>query len=163
MSESPSEPRAEAPGRPTARDTRAEDAVMIRSEERLQVGTVNVVVGRARLVTSIVVEEQTFTIPVRRQEVRLVHEPLPTHEQVIADVAPAEEVYEVVRYAEQVLFTTEVVPVERIRLVKRVVTTRETITGQVRSEQIDVAQTGDDNPTTDQLVATPRSGDTPWA
>lgn len=136
---------------------------MIRSEERLQVGTVNVVVGRARLVTSIVVEEQTFTIPVRRQEVRLVHEPLPTHEQVIADVAPAEEVYEVVRYAEQVLFTTEVVPVERIRLVKRVVTTRETITGQVRSEQIDVAQTGDDNPTTDQLVATPRSGDTPWA
>jgi stress response protein YsnF len=137
-----------ASGRAAARDATTEDAVTVRSDERLRAGTVNVVVGRARLVTSVIVEEQTFTIPVRRQEVRLVHEPLPTHEQVITDREAAEEIYEVVRYAEQVLFTTEVVPVERVRLVKRVVTTQEVITGQVRSEQIDVEQTDDGHPTT---------------
>jgi stress response protein YsnF len=144
---SQSRPWAPAPGSATATDATTEDAVMIRSEERLHAGTVNVVVGRARLVTSIVVEEQTFTVPVRRQEVRLVHEPLPAHEQVITDTAPAEEVYEVVRYAEQVLVTTEVVPVERVRLVKHVVTTQEAVTGQVRSEQVDVERTGAGDPT----------------
>jgi Domain of unknown function (DUF2382) len=86
-----------------AADT-AEDAVVVRSEERLRAGTVNVVAGRARLITSVVVEEQTFTVPVRRQEIRLAHESVPASEQVATDVAPAEETYEVVAYAEQVLW-----------------------------------------------------------
>jgi uncharacterized protein (TIGR02271 family) len=162
MTKSQSPPGVEASGRATARDATTEDALMIRSEERLRAGTVNVVVGRARLVTSVIVEEQTFTIPVRRQEVRLVHEPLPAHEQVVTDVEPAEEVYEVVRYAEQVLFTTQVVPVERVRLIKRVVTTEETVTGQVRSEQIEVEHTGDGHAPTVPAVTTQQSGDTPW-
>ena len=156
MTGSASHPGVEASGRATARDATTEDAVTTRSEERLRIGTVNVVVGRARLITSIVIEEQTFTIPVRRQEVRLVHEPLPTHEQVVTDGEPAEEIYEVVLYAEQVLFTTEVVPVERVRLVKRVVTTQEVVTGQVRSEQIDVEHTDDGRPTTAPPVTIPR-------
>jgi uncharacterized protein (TIGR02271 family) len=110
---------SELPSR--AADT-PEDPVVVRSEERLRAGTVNVVVGRARLITSVVVEEQTFTVPVRRQEIRLVHESVPDSEQVVMDVTPAEESYEVVAYAEQVLVTTQVVPVERVRLTKRVVT-----------------------------------------
>lgn len=146
MSGLPAHPAADASGRATASDATTGDAAMTRSEERLRAGTVNVVVGRARLVTSVVVEEQTFTVPVRRQEVRLVHEPLPPDEQVITDGAPAEEVHEVVRYAERVLFTTEVVPVERVRLVKRVVTRQETVTGQVRSEQIALDHISDDRP-----------------
>jgi uncharacterized protein (TIGR02271 family) len=120
-----------------AADT-AEDAVVVRSEERLRAGTVNVVAGRARLITSVVVEEQTFTVPVRRQEIRLAHESVPASEQVATDVAPAEEPYEVVAYAEQVLVTTQVVPVERVRLVKRVVTEQTVVTGQLRSEQVDL-------------------------
>jgi uncharacterized protein (TIGR02271 family) len=116
----------------------AENAVVVRSEERLRAGTVNVVVGRARLITSVVVEEQTFTVPVRRQEIRLVHESVPASEQVVTDVAPAEETYEVVAYAEQVLVTTQVVPVEQVRLTKRVVTEQTVVTGQLRSEQVDV-------------------------
>ena len=126
---------SELPSR--AADT-AEDAVVVRSEERLRAGTVNVVVGRARLITSVVVEEQTFTVPVRRQEIRLVHEAVPESEQVVTDVAPAEETYEVVAYAEQVLVTTQVVPVERVRLIKRVVTEQTVVSGQARSEQVDV-------------------------
>ena len=162
MNGSSSHPPAEAPGPDMTRDATTEDDAMTRSEERLRAGTVTVVTGRARLVTTVVVEEQTFTIPVRRQEIRLVQEPLPTHKQVITDTAPAEEIYEVVRYAEQVLFTTEVVPVERVCLIKHVVTTRETVTGQVRSEQIAVEQT-DDGRTTAPPAPTPRLGDTPWA
>jgi uncharacterized protein (TIGR02271 family) len=120
-----------------AADT-AEDAVVVRSEERLRAGTVNVVAGRARLITSVVVEEQTFTVPVGRQEIRLAHESVPASEQVATDVAPAEETYEVVAYAEQVLVTTQVVPVERVRLVKRVVTEQTVVAGQLRSEQVDL-------------------------
>jgi uncharacterized protein (TIGR02271 family) len=123
---------------PSRRTDTAEDLVVVRSEEQLRAGTVNVVVGRARLITSVVVEEQTFTVPVRRQEIRLVHEPVPESEQVVTDMAPAEETFEVVAYAEQVLVSTQVVPVERVRLIKRVVTEQTVVTGQVRSEQIDV-------------------------
>ena len=90
------------------------------------------------MITSVVVEEQTFTVPVRRQEIRLVHEPVPASEQVLTDVAPAEETYQVVAYAEQVLVSTQVVPVERVRLLKRVVTEQTVVTGQVRSEHVDV-------------------------
>jgi stress response protein YsnF len=90
------------------------------------------------LVTSVVVEEQTFTVPVRRQEIRLVHEPLPESEQVVTDMAPAEETFEVIAYAEQVVVSTQVVPVERVRLIKRVVTEQTVVTGQVRSEHVDV-------------------------
>jgi hypothetical protein len=105
---------SELPSR--AADT-AVGPVVVRSEDRLHAGTVNVVVGRARLITSVVVEEQTITVPVRRQQIRLVHEAVPESEQVVTDVAPAEETYEVVAYAEQVLVTTQVVPVERVRLI----------------------------------------------
>jgi stress response protein YsnF len=77
-------------------------------------------------------------VPVRHQEIRLVHDPVPEAEQVVTDVTPAEETYEVIAYAEQVLVTTQVVPVERVRLTKRVVTEQTVVTGQIRSEQIDV-------------------------
>ena len=78
----------------------------------------------------------TFTVPVRRQEVRLVYDPLPEHEQAISSTGPSEEIVEVVLHAEQVQITTQIVPVERVRMVRRVVTTGQTVTEQVRSEQI---------------------------
>jgi uncharacterized protein (TIGR02271 family) len=123
---------------PSRRTHTAEEPVVVRSQERLRAGTVNVVVGRARLITSVVVEEQTFTVPVRRQEIRLVHEPVPEAEQVVTDVAPAEETFEMIAYAEQVVVTKQVVPVERVRLIKRVVTEQTVVTGQVRAEHVDV-------------------------
>jgi stress response protein YsnF len=136
---------------------RSDDNLKIRSAERLRAGSINVAVGRARLVTFIVTEEQTLTVSVRRQEVRLVHDLLPAHEQVVSDAEPAEDVYEVVLYAEQVLLTKQVVPVERVRLVKRVRNTGETVTEQVRSEQIDVEIVEPDHVTSnvDEPVAPP--------
>jgi stress response protein YsnF len=60
---------------------------VVRSEEQLQVGTQNVVVGRDRLVKHLVTEHQTFTVPVRREEVRLEYEPLSEHEQMFTATA----------------------------------------------------------------------------
>ncbi len=121
--------------------TAREDGVMVASEEQLRVGAVNVVVGRARLVTFVVTENQTFTVPVSRQEVRLVYDPVPADEQVITAAPPAEETHEVVLHTEQVLITKQIVPIERARMVRRVVTTAQAVTEQVRSEQIDLTHT----------------------
>ena len=114
---------------------------MTRSQEQLRTDNVNVVVGRARLITTVVTENQTFTVPVRRQEVRLVYDPLPEHEQTIAPTGPSEDTVEVILHAEQVQITTQVIPVERVRMVRRVITTAQTITEPVRSEQIALDQT----------------------
>jgi stress response protein YsnF len=111
-----------------------------RSVEQQRAEVVNVVVGRARLVTFVVTEEQTFTVSVRRQEVRLVYDPVPANDQSVTSVPPAEETHEVVLHSEQVQFTTRVVPVERVRMVRRVVRSGQIVTDQVRSEQIDVEQ-----------------------
>jgi uncharacterized protein (TIGR02271 family) len=125
-----------------------EDTVMVRSQEQLRVATVNVAVGRARLVKYIVTEQMTYTIPVSREEVRLEYDPLPAHQQTLTDTAPAQETYEVIRHAEQVRFSTQVVPVERVRLVRHVRTTAQALTEQVRAEQISYS-TSTPPPTTD--------------
>jgi uncharacterized protein (TIGR02271 family) len=142
---------AGAPGlRPGEAADPAEEGEMIRSEERLRVGTETVRVGRARLVKYLVTEDVTYTVPVSREEVRLEYEHLSEPEHVIAGTAPAEETYEVTRYEERVLFTKQTVAVERVRMVKRVVTTEQAVTGQVRAEHIDVhvldAQQGEQRP-----------------
>jgi uncharacterized protein (TIGR02271 family) len=123
-----------------------------RSQEQVRTDAVNVVVGRARLITSMVTENQTFTVPVRRQEVRLVYDPVPENEQTIASTEPSEDTVEVILHAERVQITTQVVPVERVRMVRRVVTTAQTITEPVRSEQIALDQTN---------LPGPRPGDNP--
>jgi len=131
-----SRPQASPPG-----SAGTEGAVVTRSQEQLRSDALNVVVGRARLVTTVVTENQTFTVPVRRQEVRLVYDPIPDNEQVISSAGPAEETVEVVLHAEQVQITTQVVPVERVRMVRAVVTVAQTLTEPVRSEQIVFEQT----------------------
>jgi stress response protein YsnF len=124
---------AQSPGRPEA-------IAVTRSAERQSAGIVNVVVGRARLVTFVVTEEKTFTVPVRRREVRLVYDPVPAKDQPVTSMQPVEETHEVILLSEQVRFTTDVVPVERVRMVRRVVRTEQIVTDQIRSEQIDVEQ-----------------------
>jgi hypothetical protein len=67
----------------------------------------------------VVTEQQTLAVPARLQEVRLVYDAVPEHEQVVVDTGPVEEAHEVVLHAKQVEVTTRVVPVERVRMVKR--------------------------------------------
>jgi stress response protein YsnF len=47
----------------------------------------------------------------------------------------------VILQAERVQITTQVVPVERVRMVRRVLTSAQTITEPVRSEQMALEQT----------------------
>jgi len=115
------------------------DDAMTRSEERLNVGTERVQTGRARLRKYIVTENQTVTVPVEREEVRLEREPITDKNVGAAMDGPAlsEEEHEVTLSEERPVVDTETVPVERVRLGTETVTEQETVNKQVRKEQID--------------------------
>jgi uncharacterized protein (TIGR02271 family) len=115
------------------------DDAMTRSEERLQVGTQQTEVGRARLRKYIVSENVSQTVPVSREEVRVEREPITDANAGAAYDGPAlsEEEHEVVLHAEKPVVAKETVPVERVRLDTQTVTEQQTVNEQVRKEVID--------------------------
>jgi uncharacterized protein (TIGR02271 family) len=116
------------------------DDAMTRSEERLNVGTRSEETGRARLRKYVVTENATETVPVTREEVRVEREPITDANVGNALDGPAisAEEHEVTLRAERTVVDTEAVPVERIRLGKETVTDTETVSADVRKEQIEV-------------------------
>jgi len=116
------------------------DDAMTRSEEHLRVGTENVEAGRARLRKYVVTEQQTVQVPVSREEVRLEREPITDANRgdALAGGTITEEEHEVVLHEERPVVTTEAVPVERVRLGTETVTEQETVTGEVRKEQVEL-------------------------
>jgi uncharacterized protein (TIGR02271 family) len=127
-----------AVGRDTSGPTT--DNAMTRSEERLNVGTRTEEVGRARLRKYVVTENQTETVPVSREEVRVEREPITDANVGNAMDGPAisEEEHEVTLHAERPVVEKEAVPVERVRLDTQTVTDQETVNEGVRKEQIEV-------------------------
>lgn len=115
------------------------DNAMTRSEERLVAGTRTEETGTARLRKYVVTEQQSVTVPVSREEVRLEREPItdPNVGDALDGPAISEEEHELTLSAERPVVTTEAVPVERVRLGKETVTEQETVGGEVRKEQID--------------------------
>ena len=115
------------------------DEGLVRSEERLNVGTEQEEVGRARLRKYVVTENVQTTVPVTREEVRVEREPITSAEAADVrggvDLGQAEQ--EVVLRAERPVVETETVPVEKVRLEKDTVTEDQTVTGQVRKEQVE--------------------------
>jgi len=124
-----------------------QDHTMVRSEERLLVATETVPVARVRLRKYLVTEEQTFIVPVTREEVELDYAEIPLTEQVPDGAGLVDDIVEVVRYEERVMVTKQVVAVERVRLVRRVITADQVVTGQVRREVVDLDHTGTPQPT----------------
>ncbi len=122
------------------------DDAMTRSEEHLVAGTQQVSAGRARLRKYVTTEQQSVTVPVSHEEVRLEREPITDANMPSAMDGPAisEEEHEVVLTEERAVVSTEAVPVERVRLDKETVTEQQTVTGEVRKEHIDL----DDQPVT---------------
>ncbi|RBY79017.1 DUF2382 domain-containing protein [Blastococcus sp. TF02A-26] len=120
------------------------DDAMTRSEERLHVGTERVATGRARLRKYIVTENQTVTVPVSREEVRLETEPITDANIGNAMDGPAisEEEHEVVLHAERPVVAKEAVPVERVRLDTTTVTEQQTVSDEIRKEQIELDTDG---------------------
>ncbi|MDT0353579.1 DUF2382 domain-containing protein [Pseudonocardia charpentierae] len=123
------------------------DRSLVRSEERLLVATEAVPVARVRLRKYLVTEDQTFTVPVTREEVELDYAEIPMTEQIPDGAGLLDDFVEVVRYEERVVVTKQVVAVERVRLVRRVITAEQVVSGQVRREVVDLDHTGTPGPT----------------
>lgn len=120
------------------------DSAMTRSEEELRAGTRTQEAGRARLRKYVVTEQQTTTVPVSREEVRIEREPITEGNVGDALDGPAisEEEHEVVLHEEVPVVSTEARPVERVRLDTETVTEEQTVSGDVRKERIELE--GDD-------------------
>jgi stress response protein YsnF len=135
------------------------DDAMTRSEQRLVAGTEVYETGRARLRKYVVTEDVQITVQVRREELRLEREPVRAGEQHLVEdpdvFGTLEEfggpdggvIFEVVLHEERPVVSTEIVPVERVRLSKIVQTEQHIATGQVQKEQIEV-ELPDQAPTT---------------
>lgn len=116
------------------------DTAMTRSEEELQVGTREREVGRVRLRKYVVTENVTTTVPVRKEKVRLEREPITNANVGQAMDGPeiSEEEHEVVLHEEEPVVAKQTVPKERVRLDTDTVVEDETVSDQVRKEQIEV-------------------------
>jgi uncharacterized protein (TIGR02271 family) len=126
-----------AVGRDTSGETT--DDAMTRSEEQLSVGTEQREAGRARLRKYVVTEQQTVNVPVSREEVRLEREPVTDAnvDRAVSGPDISEEEHEVVLTEEVPVVSKETRPVERVRLAKETVTDTESVTEEVRKEQIE--------------------------
>jgi uncharacterized protein (TIGR02271 family) len=120
------------------------DDAMTRSEEQLRVGTERVEAGRARLRKHIVTEQQSVTVPVSHDEVRVVREPITDANIGAATAGPelSEEEHEVVLGEDRVVAAKETVPVERVSLGTETVTEQQQVTEDVRHEEIEVEDDG---------------------
>jgi uncharacterized protein (TIGR02271 family) len=121
---------------PTQRTASGDAEYLTRSEEQLHVGTEQVQTGRARLRKFVVTEQQTVTVPVTREEVRVVREPVAPGETV-DDVTIGDAATDVVLTEERVVVNKETVPVEKVRLDTETVTEQQDVTETVRKEQIE--------------------------
>jgi uncharacterized protein (TIGR02271 family) len=116
------------------------DNAMTRSEERLNVGTETREAGRARLRKHVVTEQQQVSVPVSHEELRVEREPITDANRGDAYDGPSisEEEHEVTLRAERPVVSTETEAVERVRLGTETVRSEETVSGEVRKEEIEV-------------------------
>ncbi|MFJ9623850.1 YsnF/AvaK domain-containing protein [Streptomyces sp. NPDC101181] len=137
--EGPTARSAASPDGGTAQHTNRADGPggeheLVRSEERLRVGTEERVAGTARLKKVVVTENVTTTIPVTHEEVRVVREPV--REGEIAGPGIGEAEATVTLHEERPVVGKEKVAVERVRLETAEVTEEEQVSDTVRKEQI---------------------------
>jgi uncharacterized protein (TIGR02271 family) len=114
------------------------DDAMTRSEEEVQIGTRRRESGRARLRKWVETEQVERTVPVQREEVRVVREPVTEANRGKAMSGPdlSSEEHEVVLHEEEVDVQKRVVPKERVRLETETVTEQVPVTEEVRKERI---------------------------
>jgi uncharacterized protein (TIGR02271 family) len=116
------------------------DDAMTRSEERLNVSTETREAGRARLRKHVVTEQQQVQVPVSHEEVRVEREPITdaNRDAAYGGGAITEEEHEVVLHEERPVVDKEAVAVERVRMGTETVRGTETVSGEVRKEEIEV-------------------------
>ena len=115
------------------------DDAMTRSEERVDVGTTSQEAGRVRLRKYVTTEQETHTVPVRKERAVLESEPVTDANVGNATSGPdlSEEEHEVVLNEERATVDKKVEPVERVRVGTETVTDEQTVTEDVRKEHIE--------------------------
>jgi uncharacterized protein (TIGR02271 family) len=116
------------------------DDARTRSEEQVQVGTTSQEAGRVRLRKYVTTEQETHTVPVRKERAVLETEPITEGNVGSATSGPdiSEEEHEVVLREERATVDKTVEPVERVRLGTETTTDEETVTEEVRKEHVEV-------------------------
>jgi uncharacterized protein (TIGR02271 family) len=116
------------------------DDAMTRSEEQVRVGTTSEEAGRVRLRKYVTTEHETHTVPVRKEKAVIETEPITDGNVGSATSGPdiSEEEHEVVLREERATVDKTVEPVERVRLGTETTTEEQTVTEEVRKEQVEV-------------------------
>ena len=115
------------------------DDAMTRSEEQVHVGKMSEQAGRARLRKYVVTEQETHTVPVRKEKAVLETEPITDANIGDATAGPdiSEEEHEVTLHEERPVVEKTATPVERVRLGKEEVASEQTVSEEVRKERIE--------------------------
>lgn len=124
------------------------DEAMTRSEEHLQVGKTDEESGRARLRKYVVTEEESVTVPVRKEKAVVEREPITETNVDDATTGPdlSESEHEVTLHEEQVVVDKTTEPVERVRLGKENVEQQQTVSEELRKERIEAEGDIDERP-----------------
>ncbi|MGC3863135.1 YsnF/AvaK domain-containing protein [Micromonospora chersina] len=127
----------EQAGPPPKQKQQAGGPEMVRSEERLRVGTESEPAGAARLSKRVVTENVQTSVPVEHDEVTVVHEPILDADRANVRAGIGEEQREMELRAERPVVAKEQVPVERVRLNKDEIVEEQPVNAQVRRELVD--------------------------
>jgi uncharacterized protein (TIGR02271 family) len=137
-SERPADEAATGGGEPRA-------AELVRSEEELRVGTHRRPGRTVRMRKEVVTDYVTKTIPVRREQLRLVEEPVADEDRERArqqEQSPEEQAQlaELTLHEEQPVVGKRVVPTERVRVGTRPVAAEAEVSDQVRKERVEATK-----------------------
>ncbi|GAA1166221.1 Stress response protein YsnF [Corynebacterium glaucum] len=129
--------RAEFADRDQAAARTNENGEIIRSEEQLNVSTDRVESGQVRLRKYVVNETETVEVPVEREEVRVVREPITDADRANYDGNIGEQEASVTLHEDRVNVSKDSVPVEKVSLEKDTVQGTERVSEEVRKERFE--------------------------
>lgn len=111
---------------------------LVLSEEQLRVEKERVEAGEARIQKYVVTEMQTIEVPVTREEVRIVREPISEEDRVKYEGASlGDQEASVVLYEERVVVSKVTVPVERVSLRTETVEETKVVEESVARERLE--------------------------
>ena len=113
---------------------------LIRTEERVDVGTEMLESGRARLHKYVDVEPIEQAVHVFHEEYAVERVPISAEEQVSGEIAEGER--EIILHEQRPFLRKEAVPVERVRLVVKRVEEDRTLRDEIRKERVEIEPDG---------------------